>query len=365
MNRLRLHHNNIWRWRGAIAVAALCALCLSTTTMAATANSSTTAAVCRDVTVPVMLALLPGNIHGTLCRPATGTVNPAVQLLLPGATYNSSYWDGEGITAASYVAVATAAGSITLAIDRIGTGGSSRALSATVTAVTEAAVIHQVITALHKGSVDGQPHGQVALIGHSLGSMESLIEASTYHDVAELVLTGYAHLPSVPAAVSIVLTGLRPADVEGFPAQDPGWLTTIPGTREALFDSPDDIDPAVVTADEAHRDVVSATTLPDAIAASLDPLVSAALRIPVLEVDGGQDQIFCRSPTAGCPTAAALYTREAPSFPNTSLATVVLPDAGHDVSLARDGDHAAMAIQSWLGMASTGHAPSGPLPGSG
>jgi hypothetical protein len=195
--------------------------------------------------------------------------------------------------------------------------------------------------------------------------MESLIEASTYHDVAELVLTGYAHLPSVPVAVSTVLTGLRPAYLEGFPDRDPAWLATIPGTRASLFDAANDVDPAVVAADEAHRDVVSAATLPDAIAGSLDPLVSAALHMPVLEVDGGQDGFFCGPLTAGCPTAAALYTREAPAFPHTSLATVVLPDAGHDVSLARDGHQAAAAIQSWLATAAAGHATRGPLPGGG
>jgi pimeloyl-ACP methyl ester carboxylesterase len=365
MNRLSTRRHGTWRWRGALAMAVLCALCLGT--VPATAASNSDAPVCRGVSIPVTLALLvPGTVHGTLCRPAGTLARPGeIQLLVAGATYQSSYWDGEGVAAASYVAVATAAGATTLAIDRIGTGASSPALSALVTATTEASIIHEVITALRQGSVDGQRHDQVALIGHSLGSMEGLVEASTYRDVAELVLTGYTHLISVTTVVSIFLSGLRPADQEGFPDRDPGWLATIPGTRESLFDATADVDPAVVAADEAHRDVVSAATLPDAIAGSLDPLVSAALTMPVLEVDGGQDRIFCGPLTAGCPTAAALYTREGPSFPHTSLATVVLPSAGHDVSLARDGDLAATAIQSWLAAASAGHAASGPQPAGG
>jgi pimeloyl-ACP methyl ester carboxylesterase len=353
------------RWRrAAVAVGLLCAVPAAVAQPPATAVQATPD--CTSVTVSVTLdLLLPATVHGTLCRPATGATNPTVQLLMPGASYNSSYWDGEGIVAASFVAVATAAGSITLAIDRIGTGASSPALSATVTATTEANIFHQIITALHQGTVDGQHHDQVGLIGHSLGSMESLLEASTYRDVTELALTGYAHLISVPVLVSVFLTGLRPADLWGFPRQDPGWLTTVPGTREALFDAPDDVDPAVVAADEAHRDIVSAATVPDGFAAVLTSLASQSLTgIPILEVDGGQDRIFCGPLTPGCPTAAALYTREAPSFPTNSLGTVVLPDAGHDVSLARDGDQAATAIQSWLAGASAGHAVHGPRPGS-
>jgi hypothetical protein len=331
------------------------------------ATAQQLAPVCTSVTVPVTLdVVVPATVHGTLCRPAGAPGAGPVQLLLSGATYSSLYWSGEGLTAYSYVAAAVAAGNTTLAIDPIGAGQSTRPLSALVTATSQADAVHQVITALRHGGVDGQLHDHVELVGHSLGSMESLVEASTFGDVSALVLTGYAHMISLPSLVQAFTAALRPADLAGFPTLDPGWLTTAPGSRAALFDNPADVDPAVVAADEAHRDTVSATAVPDGFATVLTPLASEALTgIPVLEVDGGADSIFCGPLTPGCASATALYARELGAFPNTTLATVVVPDAGHSLALARDGGMAAQAIQRWLSTSLDGHPASGPLPEGG
>jgi hypothetical protein len=352
-----------WWRRTAVVLGLLCAVPAAVAQPLATAAPATPA--CASVTVPVTLDLLvPATVHGTLCRPAGVPAGPGpVALLVSGATYNSLYWDGEGVPSASYVLAATALGMTTLAIDPIGTGQSTRPLlSALVTATGQANVVHQVVTALHHGTVDGQRHAQVALVGHSLGSMESLIEAATYHDIIALVLTGFTHLVSVVSLVAIFAGSLRPADLVGFPGLDPGWLTTAPGTRGTDFHAAGDVDPAVVAADEANRDVVAATTVPDGIGAALDPLVTGSLTgLPVLEVDGGADTIFCGPLTPGCPTSADLYHHEQAAYPGT-LATFVVPDAGHDVALARDGNQAAMAIQRWLGAAESGHAETGPLP---
>src|SRR5687768_17076579 len=47
-------------------------------------------ASCQDLTLPVTLAGSAQQIYGKLCTPANAKT---VQVLVPGASYNSAYWD--------------------------------------------------------------------------------------------------------------------------------------------------------------------------------------------------------------------------------------------------------------------------------
>src|SRR3954449_3040951 len=108
-------------------------------------------ASCRDVYFPVTLVALPQTMHGTLCVPPGGA--NTVQVLIPGGTYRSSYWDiGYQPEIRSFRLAMNNAGYATLALDRLGTGGSTTPRSAVLTTVTEAAVVHQVIQAIRSGA---------------------------------------------------------------------------------------------------------------------------------------------------------------------------------------------------------------------
>lgn len=310
------------------------------------------ATACRSVSLPVSMGLAGlGTVSGTECVPADPT--GAFQLLINGATYNRHYWDGEGVAAFSYQAVANAAGTTTLAIDPIGAGQSTHPLAGLITGMEQANVFHQVIGDIRFGRVDGTRYTDVIAVGHSVGSLTLAIEASLYpHDLTGLVLTGYSHLPSATGVASIIASDVTPAS-------DLGYLTLKPGTRAAAFHSAD-VDPAVVAGDEAHADEIPAAQLTDAIPVGISPTTALLIHTPVLEVDGGQDQIFCGPLTPGCPTSAALYDHEHTLFAGP-MAALVLPAAGHDVTLAADSAPVDARIQDWTASVRAGAPLTGPL----
>ena len=122
----------------------LCAAALlATGTLLAPAPASA-AVTCEDVYTPVNIGLTPlvpslERMYGRLCAPQGAQT---VQVLIPGGTYDSSYWDiGFEPDSRSYTRAQNKAGIATLAVDRLGTGRSSKPLSALVTASTQASAV--------------------------------------------------------------------------------------------------------------------------------------------------------------------------------------------------------------------------------
>jgi hypothetical protein len=161
------------------------------------------ALTCSARTLPVALTD-PGpadqTMWGQLCY--RGSAEPTtVQLLVHGVTYNHLYWNfpyGNGYY--SYVDAATAAGYATFDIDRIGDGSSSHPPSADIDLNAGAVTLHDAVTALRSGAVDGHAFRHVILVGHSLGSIEAWIEDARYHDVDAIIITGALHAatPNLP-----------------------------------------------------------------------------------------------------------------------------------------------------------------------
>ena len=54
-------------------------------------------------------------------------------------------------------------------------------------------VLHQLVTAVKSGPLSRFGFDRVVLVGHSLGSTLTILEAATYNDVAAIVLTGITH----------------------------------------------------------------------------------------------------------------------------------------------------------------------------
>jgi hypothetical protein len=144
------------------------------------------APTCSSYNLPVRIAD-PGpadqTLWGQLCY--RGDREPGtVQLLVHGATYNHLYWNfpyGNGYY--SYVGAATAAGYATFDIDRIGAGNSSHPPSASLDLNAGAVALHDAVTALRSGAVDGHAFRHVIAVGHSIGSVEIWLEAARYRDV--------------------------------------------------------------------------------------------------------------------------------------------------------------------------------------
>ena len=154
-----------------------------------------------------------------------------MQLLVHGATYNHLYWDfpyGDGYY--SYVDAATAAGYATFDVDRIGDGNSSHPPSTDVTLTAGAVALHDAVTALRIGTVDGHPFQHVIMVGHSLGSIEAWIEDALYHDVNVMIITGALHAltPNAPTLVGNDFYSAVDDPKFAESGLDPGYLTTRP-----------------------------------------------------------------------------------------------------------------------------------------
>lgn len=299
---------------------------------------------CTDLDIPVTSGLLAARMHATLCLPASPAADIPLQVLVSGGTYNRTYWSGLGLPAYSYTARATSAGFATLAVDRIGTGASSHPLSTLVSAGVQADALHQVIAHARSGVLSGQKHSRVALAGHSLGSMAAVIAAARHpSDVDALILTGYSHRIA-PGELLTSLASMHPAALDGRPL-DPGYLTTRPGVRGSLFHASGEVDPAMLAADEATKDVASATELPDGVLAGLSRDTSRRITAPVLEANGENDSWACTA--VDCTSAASLRAAEHGYF-TAPLTTYVQPRSGHSLALARNGGAFTDFASVWL-----------------
>jgi hypothetical protein len=131
---------------------------------------------------------------------------------------------------------------------------------------------------------------------------------------------------------------------------DPGYLTTILGTRGALFYY--DGDPAVIAYDEAHKDVAPATLFGQAIPAFFAPAranISSRITAPVLEIAGQDDLLACVNATVNCASLPALYQNEAPYFTSVaSFKVLSVPDTGHDLALNPTALVSCALIGAWL-----------------
>jgi pimeloyl-ACP methyl ester carboxylesterase len=284
------------------------------------------------------------TLHGTLCRPANGATPRVALILLHGATYDRTYWDFP-VAPARYSALRrlAAAGYLTLALDRLGSGESDRPPASEVTADARAEALHDVVTTLQTDPRLGTTTGKVLLVGHSLGSVDALREAAQYHDVDDLVLTGFLH--SAGPGAAFFAGAIHPAAADPKFASDTtipaGYVTTQPGTRQ-MFYYAFNADERVYRADEANKDAMAGgdPSLPserdsDALASQID--------VPVLSVVGAQDDAFCTPPN--CPEAA----REQAAYPLApSFQVIVRPRTGHDLNLHLNAGKTTDLIRNWI-----------------
>lgn len=305
---------------------------------------------CTNVRIPVTLGDSSSvQIAGRLCVPVGAT---CVQLLLHGITYAKFYWDlpfqPEHY---SYVVAANRAGYATLNIDRLGAGESPHPLSALVTLESHVSVVHQIVQKLRSGAVGGTAFKKVVLIGHSYGALISFAVAGRFQDVDAMVPTGASHQMNTVSVLTRLIPATEPATLDPKFASsglDTGYLTTRLGTR-VVFHNAHNTDPAVIALDEQLKETVTAAELISSIPASiLDP--SRQINIPVLAVNGTDEPFFCNGLLSGdCSSAAALVASERPFYgPGVTLDALVVPDAGHDVTLARSAPKTLAAVQEWL-----------------
>ncbi|WP_433591302.1 alpha/beta hydrolase [Nocardia sp. CA-145437] len=299
---------------------------------------------CQHLTFPVP----QGTVAATLCLPDGPT--DTVMVLMSGSNYNHVYWDFPYQPETyNFRQAMNKAGYATLVADRLGNGASTRPLSVSLTATATAEALHGMVTALRAGLAGNAPFTTVVTAGHSLSSGTSVMEATGYHDVDGVLLTGYSHTLSVPDVLGVISTYQRAVDDPGFAGRgyDPGYLVTRPGTRAADFYGLDP-DPRVVALDEATKETFSLTEYPDGLLSTL-PGMSSFISAPVLIVDGSRDRMVCGPGFGTCTDTATLYAAEQQYFsPAARLRTHVVPDSGHAVNLAPNTGGYHAVVLDWM-----------------
>jgi pimeloyl-ACP methyl ester carboxylesterase len=328
----------------AIAVTAM-AVASITPALAASSDAATTCKKQRFSVAAGGLSTDTYAVSGELCgrRPAN---KHTLLITSHGATYNHLYWDWpQKPSVRSFVRNQPAKVSV-LNIDLLGSGASSHPVSAALTLQMQASMIHQLVARMRSRGFK-----YVILVGHSSGSGVATQEASTYHDVDGLIVTGFFHRlkpPVPPPGGAAVPLSLFPAMLDpAFATKglDAGYFTTRPGARGNVgFYNPATADPAVIAYDDAHKDTVSGPHVAGFAVLLNDPSVSRAVDIPVLSVVGNFDT-FCDSPA--CPQAAE---EPAAWSPRAQLEIHLIPDAGHCIHL-HDVTHAQAEfryVREWL-----------------
>ncbi|MFC9250723.1 alpha/beta hydrolase [Amycolatopsis thailandensis] len=326
-----------------LIAAALTLLCVGT--VLTPAQASAAEAACQDLNIPVSLAATPllgikdQTMYGRLCVPPGGS--HTLQVLVPGGTYNSSYYDPPGLSEThSFRKAVNDAGYATLAVDRVGSGRSSKPLSALLSASAQANAVHHAIQAMRTGT-SGPGFDKIVLVGHSLGSATTIIEAGTFHDVDGVVITGFTHRIA-PLTVVPTVASLTPA------LPNPGYLTTAPGMRYTAFHHPGPFDQQVIDVDEATKDLIAPGEMVDAVVLGVVLPYSRQISAPVLLAMGERDGVFCGPLASDCSSAESLRQSEAGYYsPAANLRTFVLPGYGHSINLAPNAPLLHDAVTGW------------------
>lgn len=333
-----------------LAVArALVALTASTmAVVSAPAPAAATEVMCYTASVPVTLEGGSGPITGTLCIPDEATT---VQVLVHGFTWGNYYWDlpyqaGRYSTRLQ----ANERGYATFNIDRLGVAPSYQPASSLVTFENNASALHQVVQWLRRGEPQRLGFTKVVLVGQSYGALTSWLEAGRYRDVDAVVTTGVTHLPNWEA-LAAEQPNFWPAALDpkfAGSGLDQGYLTTIPGAR-SIYYVMGNVDPTVVALDERFKQTGTIqerqTVLPELLLAA-----SQNINVPVYVITGAQEPFFCNGPgAADCSSSSVLEAGERPFFgAGASVEALVVPNAGHNVTLQLNGPQTIIAIQNWI-----------------
>ena len=303
------------------------------------------AVTCRDVLTSISVpGAAPGSIYGRYCRTAHSTGHP-LQILVAGVTYTHLYWDLPGFDGRySYAGFMSRHGYDTLAIDRLGTGRSTRpTLAMHVDAYSNADALHQVVDSVRTNGLDGRRYDRIVLTGHSYGTFTSDLTAATYGDVDGIIGTGWLQQPTPLGLVGVLSlfwsAGLDPK-FQGA-VVDLGYVTTRPGLRGFFYEA-GDTDPAVLGADEQTKDTASSAEMTYLVPANTG--MTTRIGVPTLRIVGERDRVICNPD----PCTQRWLDATTPALFPAGVEAYAQPGAGHNVALERSNVGGFDAALSWL-----------------
>ncbi|MFL6141432.1 MAG: alpha/beta hydrolase [Labedaea sp.] len=286
------------------------------------------------------------KMGGTLCRPDFAPMPHTVLLLVHGATYTRQVWDWpQNPSTYSFVQDAVNAGYATFAVDRLGHGESTHTAAGGLTIQSGTTALHGVVTQLRNGTIGGSPFGKVVWVGHSLGAVHGYDYGGRYSDISAFAFAGSAHAMK-QSWLNLIISSLQPADPTS------GYLTTVPGSRAALYYNTATADPAVIAQDEVWKDTITYAEVNTALPLVTGPAAGSptqGITVPVLIAMGQFDNLVCGGSDGMTCTTTSVRNLELPYFTHApSVTAQVTAGSGHMLSQHPSAPVAHSAMLTWI-----------------
>lgn len=296
------------------------------------------------------------NITATYCPATTNSTKKALQILVHGIGFDRSYWDFTPAT--SYVTPVRAAGYDTLAIDRLGTGSSSKPDGRNqVQTATHVDYLAAITYMARGGLLPGvnTSYSETVHVGHSYGSIIINGLVGQYPTITDgIVLTGFsANSTWVPQTFAAFNPQFANVDISSRYGNTTNtylnntYLTwgNIYNNQLAFFNYPY-YNQSVIELDEATKQPVTYGEIVTLGAG----IVPTNFTGPVHIVTGNNDFIFCGS---NCSATGSNLTSIPSSaqllFPMTSNFKVYTPlNTGHAWALHTSSLNTTNEITSFL-----------------
>ncbi|MTD58870.1 alpha/beta hydrolase [Amycolatopsis pithecellobii] len=262
-----------------------------------------------------------------------------VQIMVPGATYDHHYFDLDGGgDVVSQARQAAREGWLVIALDRVGTGESSKPPAASVTTAVQVTSIDHFVD-----KIDNLYRGlPIVLIGHSYGSVVAEGVAAASDKVDALVVTGFMYRRTSPSFEGFPeLTPAATDPVLGKEKLPADYLTTAPNSRTFFYYLPN-ANRATVAADERTKTTTTAAEVPGFGQELATHAFAKAVRVPVLVVVGNHDYLY-----RGDDPAAFEPDQKSAFGDATTVQAVLIPNAAHDLALHRNAPFTTALIDRW------------------
>ena len=264
-----------------------------------------------------------------------------VTLYLHGLGVAEWLWYFEGVPSYNYALQQARAGHVSVTVDRLGYGASSRPDGNQICIGSEADIAHQIVQALKTGSYTvaaGKPrrYRRVALAGHSASGETAILEAYSYGDINALVVVAFS-FSNLPVANTTF--GNQRNQCQGGQTVAPGY---------AFFGQPG--------AEFERTFFHSATAAVRRLAVPLHPadpcgvnlsLIDAInrqrtgtpkIKVPALVVCGANDTLY--APFACQP--------QAERFGSKDKRSIIIRNAGHGLPLEKPAAKFRSRLGAWL-----------------
>ena len=262
-------------------------------------------------------------------------------LYLHGLGVAEWLWYFQGVPSYNYARQQARNGHVSVTIDRLGYGASSRPDGNQICVGSDADIAHQIVQALKSGSyavASGKPrkYRRVALAGHSASGEISILEAYSYRDVNALVVVAFS-FSNLPAANTAF--GNQRNQCQSGQTVGPGYAffgQTSAEFEQTFFHS---AVPAV-----RSRAVPQHPADPCGINLSLIDAINQQragarkIKVPALVICGANDALY----------APFACEAQAERFGSRDKRSIIIRNAGHGLPLERPAKRFRAKLGGWL-----------------